>query len=324
MNTVDTEVTPSLHALFGESIDYAGLFPPAALALEPALDNHADYGRSHDAWMLGCFVLPMTKLPEAGRLLAGRFDAEHPFRVSALASKANSVGESLDDLRAGLCALADFQKVHGAVVSVEQLEMSLPPDVTSETALGSLLKNAADLIEETCGSEKPLRAFWEIPVSDQLPARLQRIASHNADTLRPFGAKLRTGGTEAAAIPSPARLADALVAARDAWVALKFTAGLHHPFRRYDAGVAAPMHGFVNVFAAGMLLHRHLIDPSLVRTVLEDETPGNFQFDAEGFQWRGHRVISGEIAETRAFVTSFGSCSFDEPREDLRAAHLLP
>jgi hypothetical protein len=39
--------------------------------------------------------------------------------------------------------------------------------------------------------------------------------------------------------------------------------------------------------------------------------------------WRDWRVPTDQIAAHRTFITSFGSCSFDEPREDLRALHLL-
>ena len=308
---VAADVTPALRALLGGSVDYAGLFPPASLGLELALDNHAAYVRDGDAWMLGCFVLPIGKLAEAGQLLAGRFDPEHPLRISALGSKTGSADEFLETLRAGLLALTDFRQAHGSSVKIEQLEAPLPPD----PAPGSLLREAADML-----AEQSLRAFWEVPFSGNLPAPLRDIAEH-----RSFGAKLRTGGTEAAAFPSPAQLASALVAAHQAGVALKFTAGLHHPFRRFDAGVNAWMHGFMNVFAASIFLRQPWqASEALVQEILEDENPGSFCFDADGFQWRDWRVATGAISEDRKWVTSFGSCSFDEPRDDLRAAGLLP
>jgi hypothetical protein len=40
-------------------IDYAGVFPPAALPLEQALANYERYRASPEAWMLGRFVLPV-------------------------------------------------------------------------------------------------------------------------------------------------------------------------------------------------------------------------------------------------------------------------
>ena len=45
------ELAASLRALLAHTIDYAGMFPPCQLALEPALKNQAEYLRTP---MRGC------------------------------------------------------------------------------------------------------------------------------------------------------------------------------------------------------------------------------------------------------------------------------
>ena len=75
--------TSSLRALLENAFDYAGLFPPAGLALEPALRSQADYVRSSDFWMLGAFILPIGKFAAARNHLA-EFGPEHPLKISAL------------------------------------------------------------------------------------------------------------------------------------------------------------------------------------------------------------------------------------------------
>src|SRR5262249_38895006 len=108
-------------------------------------------------------------------------------------------------------------------------------------------------------------------------------------------------------------------------VPLKFTAGLHHPFRHFDRALQTPMHGFLNVFVAGVLAHARGLQEGQVRDILADEDPGHFAFDATGLSWKEWRATTEEIAAARRHaVLSFGSCSFDEPREDLRARGLLP
>jgi hypothetical protein len=57
--------------------------------------------------------------------------------------------------------------------------------------------------------------------------------------------------------------------------------------------------------------------------MLEDENPKSFFFDDEFFAWREWKLGIKWLNNRRKFVTSFGSCSFDEPREDLRALGLL-
>jgi hypothetical protein len=52
----------SLEALLYHIIDYAGLYPPAALSLEETCANYAAYLASPEAWMLNRLILPLPKL----------------------------------------------------------------------------------------------------------------------------------------------------------------------------------------------------------------------------------------------------------------------
>ncbi len=54
----------SAKALFTGLIDYAGLFPPAALSMTDAVRNYDAYRRGEFAWMLGRFVVPAAKMAE--------------------------------------------------------------------------------------------------------------------------------------------------------------------------------------------------------------------------------------------------------------------
>src|SRR5262249_40980704 len=120
------------------------------------------------------------------------------------------------------------------------------------------------------------------------------------------------------------QVAFVITACRDALVPLKFTAGLHHPIRHYNDGVKTKMHGFLNVFGAGVLAHRHHLNENQVREIIEDEDPSHFVFTDESFRWKDYAATVGEIRLARQLgVTSFGSCSFDEPREDLRTLGLM-
>jgi hypothetical protein len=49
----------------------------------------------------------------------------------------------------------------------------------------------------------------------------------------------------------------------------------------------------------------------------------SFSFSDDSFLWREWKIATDELEAQRKLVTSFGSCSFDEPREDLRAVNLL-
>ncbi len=134
------------------------------------------------------------------------------------------------------------------------------------------------------------------------------------------GFKLRCGGLEASAFPSSEQVASALRACLDAGVPFKATAGLHHPLPRVDAALQVRMHGFVNLFLAGVLAHARHLTVEQIRQILDDDRAEHFAFTAKGVSWRKVRATTKEIAVgRREAILSFGSCSFDEPREELRA-----
>jgi len=106
-------------------------------------------------------------------------------------------------------------------------------------------------------------------------------------------------------------------------VPIKFTAGLHHPIRQYRDEVQTKMHGFLNVLGAAVLAAEHKWDAHQTAAMLEDESAESFSFDDEFFAWHEWKIDIKRLKDRRKFVTSFGSCSFDEPREDLRALNFL-
>jgi hypothetical protein len=57
-------MTKSLRALLEGLIDYAGLFPPAALSMQDAVRNYARYREGEYAWALGKFIVPKERAKE--------------------------------------------------------------------------------------------------------------------------------------------------------------------------------------------------------------------------------------------------------------------
>jgi hypothetical protein len=83
------------------------------------------------------------------------------------------------------------------------------------------------------------------------------------------------------------------------------------------------MHGFLNVFGAGVLAYARGLNAEQLLPIVQEEDPAAFRFDDTGFQWRDVRASIEEIVTARQRVIAFGSCSFEEPRDDLHALGLL-
>ncbi|MCS7081258.1 MAG: hypothetical protein NZ585_14570 [Chloracidobacterium sp.] len=279
--------TASLHALLSHIIDYAGLFPPAAVELAAAVHNYQRYRSTADAWMLGAFVLPAHQVVLFRSVLQAAGLSPSALPVSLL------VG----------------------------LEDAPPPDL--HIIAVEAKANDPAVVRRLVERWQPTMVFIELNPLDErevLWATLRELGA---------GAKIRTGGITPDAFPSLETVTSFIIRAADWRVPFKATAGLHHPIRAvhpltYDTNSPrSVMHGFLNVFLAAAFAW-HGMSPDNVERVLAEEDAANFQFTDAGVAWHCQTLTTEEIATARReFCRSYGSCSFDEPRADLRTLRLL-
>lgn len=310
----------SLRAFLARLIDYAGLFPPADLPIERAIRSYAGYRAGPDAWMLGRFVCPAGRLAELDPLVP-LFAGGPPLELAALGRRGEHADGCLANLQEDLQQVAAFRERHGDLVAVEALELPLPPTTPEAATMAAIAAAAAEhRMRAFCEMAAPPSVGWEHAVD----ATLDAILEHNAGGGPQLGYKLRAGGATPDAIPSVGEVAHVLLACRDRGVALKCTAGLHRPFRGQHGEARATMHGFVNVFAAGVLAHACRLERAATEAILADEEPASFTFAGGRLAWRDCAADAAEVARLReTALVSFGSCSFDEPREDLRRLGVL-
>jgi hypothetical protein len=300
-------------------IDYAGLYPPASLSLEEAIRNFVKYQDDAEAWMLSRFIIPAKRLVELSQL-AEIFSRQGVLTFSALGRGGKNADEFRANLKLDIDDIHAFRGTHGAAVLVDMFEVALPSSaLIDSTQAHDLVKDASDML-----NKNGITVFFESSSGEGWQSRAENlIRALRKLKDRHVGFKLRTGGVTADAFPSIEQIAWALASVRDAGIPLKCTAGLHHPVRHFNDSVQAKMHGFLNVFGAGVLAEAHGLTQVQIQPILEDENPKHFIFDENGFAWKDLRVANPEILKIRQFATSFGSCSFDEPREDLQKLDLL-
>jgi hypothetical protein len=293
--TTATARSPLIRALMRGAIDYAGLFPPASLTMADAVARYAAHRLGDDAWMLGRFIVPITRVDE---FAAARRSAGDRLRSDATEWPASAIAKATD-----APAIADFNARHAGVAKIDAIET--PPVSPADVApLGAIASTYA--------------VFAEINLFDD-PGRV--IAALKDHGVR---GKIRTGGVTADAIPSPALVARAIVAFARAGVPFKATAGLHHAWRGAYPLTYAPnsvrgtMFGFMNVLLASAAAVDGA-DEREVEGVLA--CPGHLAVDAHGMALpSGRRIAARAIDSARSnAITSFGSCSFDEPVAELGA-----
>lgn len=293
-----TESVPmTLQTLLAGLIDYAGLFPPATLDMPTTIANYAGYLAGDDEWALGSLIIPAARLDEFEKHAAAHLSTDNdPWQLTVLVRN-----DRLDD---DLQRVIDFQHTHTALAQVRVIEL--------RAASVDDIENALDRIPDD------IFPFFEIAVTDDPRGLIAAIAGSDA------GAKVRTGGMEASAYPTPEHLARFIAACAAAEIPFKATAGLHHPLRHFSEAVGTDEFGFLNVFTAGILARSFPFEEAELATVLIDESPDSFDFGDDRMRYGDVTIGINEVLDTREHLAiCYGSCSFTEPLADLRTLNLL-
>lgn len=292
-------IKQSVTTLLTEVIDYAGLFPPSRLPMPAAVQNFAAYLRGEYAWMLGRFIVPVSRLNEFTKEAESYFSSEFPWRISALAD---------EELSGTLKEIEQFNKRFNERAVIDTLEIK----VNHSTEITLFTKQIPD----------NLTAYFEIPL-----ARLSEFITPLA--LTRSRAKIRTGGVTQDAFPPSDEIVKFLRICAAANVPFKATAGLHHPLRcqkplTYEKNAPSGlMHGFLNVFLTAAFMRQNLNQP-FVHELMADGNAENFSFEDSSVSWKKHEIETYGLSLTRKRgAVSFGSCSFLEPIEDLRKIGVL-
>ncbi|HUY92767.1 MAG TPA: hypothetical protein VMV10_28765 [Pirellulales bacterium] len=318
----------SLQALLKGAIDYAGAFPPASLGPEQAAQNYFQYRAAPDAWMLGRLVCPATELPALARIIEQQMQSSggnDGWAVAAVLSGGATSAEWRTTLADDLRAVGDFP----LPAKVDAVEVALPDSLTRATSYGELRELLGPLLDELAGAAPPAATiFIESPPAaeavrgDLICWTVKYLGEHQKQKALPAGKmafKLRTGGITAQPFLSSVELARAICVLRDAGVSWKATAGLHHPLPHYDVALGAYAAGFVNLLSAAVMAGVHHLPDFEVQLIVEDESAASFQFGLPEFRWNGLSATLEQVESVRRrSLLSFGSCSFDEPRNDLR------
>jgi hypothetical protein len=319
----------SFSAFMHGIIDYAGLFPPARLPLNRAVEEYIRHKKGPEAWMLNRFIWPVQKLSE---LFAYREKIQRDLqsiRLTILLRDADTRQDFLENLEKDLKLLKEVTDKTKTETVADVFEVPLSKNMFNTFDEGSVF----DLLREIhqimikFGFEKN-RLFVElrrnVVQTNELPAFFEGIKRFRKSIRPETGLKVRCGGEVASAFPEPEEVAVYIHSCAIFGIPFKATAGLHHPVRHFNEPLRTKMHGFINVFGAVLLAFHHQLDPATIREILEEESAGNFSFTDNCFRWRDLEIQTKDIHNLRnSMVIGFGSCSFDEPRDDLRTLEYL-
>lgn len=304
-------------ALLTEIIDYAGLFPPAKLPMTEAFTRFLAHRASADGWLLARFVCPAARLEELTPLMADADLGQTPIRIAALGSGGDDPPGFSDSIERDTEAMKAFGERHTGTALVDVFEVKLPGQGDVPEVVDVTFHNLVDV------SARIPVAYFEIPLHGNrhdpiIDAIAVAAASHQIDENRRAGLKIRCGGLDASAVPTVDAVVAAISASLVTKIPLKATQGLHHPIRQHDPILGTTVHGFLNLFTASVLALAHLLDDVIIREIIAEEDPKAFRITESTLGWRDLETGFEDVVEGRLnAMTSFGTCSFTEPRDDL-------
>ena len=288
----------SLRILLSDAIDYAGLFPPASLDMPAATAKFARYLDSEFHWMLGRFVVPAERLAELETLL--KPNRARGWRITALLGRAFK-----EDLK----SIVQFHLKAGERAHVDAVEFK----IAAKDEINPIL----ELLPQ--GTE----AYVELALRDDLAEQVEAIR------MARLRAKIRAGGAKPGEFPRLQQVARFIAVCASAGVPFKAAAGLHHPLRGVyplmaaKRGPHAPMHGFLNVLLTAAAAKSGAMELQLPELLALRDLKA-IAFHKNGASLRNVKLGNQQLRETRQqLAIAFGSCSFEDPLQDLAALDLL-
>ena len=327
----------SLQKFMNGLIDYAGLFPPAKLPLNEAVAEYISHFKDEKKWILGRFIIPISQLKDLEKFIP-KFDDIGTLRLSVLGGQSESDKEFLEQTKKDISIINKYREKHNGKITIEVIETKLPSASPSKEAMSKVV----DLLNTN--NLEHYHEFPELPYvginyatnedegdwDEKITPTIEMIS-----TLKKTGIKLRCGGITKEAFPSVEQVAAMIQNCSICQVPLKFTAGLHHPIRHHSSEYDTEMHGFINMFSASALAttfpkpdneqekFRMFI---LIAHMIDCQNEEDFEFLEDKMIWKvrddrdSRFEIKNETIEKSRQNNgiSFGSCSFQEPMDDLK------
>jgi hypothetical protein len=323
-----------------EIIDYAGLFPPAALASGDAINEF--FAQSKDAelnWLFRRFVLPFAPVPRCQEIIAGlrqaageagkntlpdswgggvpvsvllpSLEASKLDNFADLGALGAALASAASSFQNGLQLMREAAKSEEMIFAVEAVEWALPLDderwnqqhtVEAQGALRAM----RDLVPN-------LKIYIEASWQNWSPGLLSRMKDLVCEDALTF-CKIRTGGLAAASIPPSPALARVLSDLVAADIGFKCTAGLHSALFETSPRFGFDMHGFVNLICATAGLSAGLKERDIVPLLALRRADQLM----DRLEEKLGSATGAALARARHFMHSFGSCSVSEPRDSLK------
>lgn len=321
----------SIEQLLADCIDYAALKPPVEAHLRDALRDYAELTNGDHNWILSRFVIPYSQVPDLALYSDRRDRVQGPLNLCIFGPIVNTLHEFKNTV---LNIEKDILSAHSGFpgeVRTNILELTLPKESVENFNAEELVKAIEAVVTTSADSRLlPHRVYFEIPGEeielDVAKKIIKVIAVHNKSVLkRKIDNYLFSGfKINCTPAPSPEYLAELLLYARDANVAIKFAGHNINSFPSFDYETNSRVFGLVNILMAGVLAYTQDLTVEETVEVLEEKNSSNFIFKDGYIAWRELAAPMMEIKMLRMLsITSINLTDFEVPLAGLKQRSIL-
>ena len=326
----------SLRTFMNGLVDYAGLFPPADLPLDKAINEYFEQLKSDNSAMLSRFIIPISKLNDLDDFIP-LFSDVGSLRLSVLGGGGKTDDEYLSKIKQNITNINEYRGKHSDKIQIDVIECKMATNSPSK----STMQEATTLLNEN--ELTHYHEFTELPdvginySTNEDESSWDEVIVPTVELISKMkgaGVKLRCGGVVKEAFPSVEQVAAMIQTCVLAKAPMKFTAGLHHPIRHFADEYDEFMHGFINTFGAGIFattfptpknLQEKYRMFTLLSHMIDDQNAENFSFTNDSMIWKVRddrdtefEIDTEKIEKVREKgMISYGSCSFQDPIDDL-------
>ncbi len=311
----------SLKELMSGLIDYAGLFPPASLPLDKAIAEYLYYKKSEYSFPVSRFVVPASSVENLKSICK-----EHNVKNINLSVLLPEMGFDEKNEKNIFLAIDELSNIikSNPFIEVSSYEIKLPKNLSVDTK-ENLLQSLTKIISKVNKVNESSVIFFEpFVLDDNWKNNIDIACDVILQNKEKTGFKLRTGGVTKDAFPHTDIVAYAIKKCSELKIKFKATAGLHHPLRHYNTTVNSKMHGFFNVFLGFLIAEKYSPTLEKIKGIINTESPDKFNFSDDFITFESFVLSLSDIKKIKAsYQLSYGSCSIDEPIDDLKTLKLM-